>query len=206
MKKLFLIIFLIVLLLPLTTNAAVFEDPSFFPEGSTDYNESCIADGSCSLNQGFNTFVVLTKWAMGLLGSVSLLFFIIGGIMWLSSGGNTDKIAKGKSIMINTVFGIIIVLGAWLIVQTVMTSISERSLDDSGGQIVGLCAGLDEGAECRNGLGLCQAGVCVQKCDATPPEGGGYSCREFTECADATIVSNLCFGPNSIVCCQLDES
>jgi len=207
MKKIILLSLFLLIALPIATNASVLQDPSFFPEKSTDYNKSCIADGSCSLDQGFNTFVVLTKWAMGILGSISLLFFIIGGFMWLISGGKADQIAKGKSIMINTVIGIIIVLAAWLIVQTVLTSISKRNLNDTLNNIPdAYCSGQDNGVLCRNNLGICNNERCVQKCDATPPDGGGYGCREFTNCANGTIVQNMCFGPNNIVCCQFGES
>jgi len=200
MKKLIIVILL--LITPLFVSASVLQDPSFYPEGSTDYEDSCIADGSCSLDQGFNTFVVLTKWGLGILGSFSLLFFIFGGIMWLTSGGKSGQIEKGKSIMVNTVIGIVIVMSAWLIVQTILVSISNRSLENGAG-IHGdsYCADLNDGDVCR-GVGICQNSVCVQKCDATPPEGGGYSCRSNTECADGTIVPGMCFGPNYIVCCQ----
>lgn len=201
MKKLLIIFLLLFIAVPAVTNASVFQDPSFYPEGSTDYNQSCIADGSCTLDQGFNTFVVLTKWAMGVLGSLALLFFIIGGIMWLTSGGKSDQITKGKSIMINTVIGIIIVLSAWLIVQTVLTSISKRALNDTyNAQSDAYCGGQSNGVSCRNDLGICNNEKCVQKCDT---KGAGYACRDFTTCADGTIVSNMCFGANNIVCCQL---
>ncbi|MFW0862714.1 MAG: pilin [Candidatus Komeilibacteria bacterium] len=200
MKK--LIIVLILLVTPLLASASVLQDSSFYPEGSTDYEDSCIADGSCSLDQGFNTFVVLSKWGLGILGSFALLFFIFGGIMWLTSGGKSGKIEKGKDIMVNTVIGIVIVMGAWLIVQTILVSISTRSLENTNTQVAGPCDGLQENDSCRSGLGICINNDCVQKCDATPPEGGGYACRNSTQCVEGTIVSNMCFGPNNIVCCQ----
>lgn len=202
MKKL-IVALLILIVFPLLANASsILQDPSFYPKKS---DISCIEDGSCSLDQGFNTFIVLTKWGMGMLGSFALLFFIVGGIMWLTSGGKAGQIEKGKSIMINTVIGIIIVMSAWLIVQTVLTSISKRSLSglDGTSQTQDLCKDLNEGSACRGNLGVCERGICVQKCDAkTTMLTGDYACREFTQCKEETIIKMYCFGPNNIVCCQ----
>ena len=74
MKKLLLVLFL--LLLPVLASASVFQDPSYYPyedqvehqndpgffTNQENYDQSCIADGSCSLDQGFNTFVVLSNY------------------------------------------------------------------------------------------------------------------------------------------------
>ena len=227
MKKLLLV--LILLLVPIMAGASVFQDSSYFPyedqanqQGNSgfftddaNYSKSCIADGSCSLDQGFNTFVVLTKWGLGILGSVSLLFFIMGGFIWLTSGGIPDKIAKGRSIMVNTVIGIIIVLSAWMIVQTILTSISDRTLQglDGDSQLTDSCTTtnaegnpvvLDNGTSCRGNLGVCQSGVCTAKCNAasTQPAGPNYDCRPYDQCEESSIVRMYCFGANNIVCCQ----
>jgi len=216
MKK--ILIILILILIPLSVSASIFQDKSFFPyddqikedasyfQDEANYDKSCIADGSCSLDQGLNTFVVITKWAMGLLGSVSLLFFVIGGFMWMSSGGNSGRIDAGKKIMINTVIGILIVLTAWLVVQTILTSITDKTLQGLSGdsQIEDLCANLDEGASCRGNLGVCQNGICTEKCSAqaTAPAGGGYQCLEYEQCDEDSIIRMYCFGSNSRVCCQ----
>lgn len=225
MKKLLIILILIVT--PLLATATVFQDPGYFPyddQVNKDadyfdvdpikdpkkykelYTKSCIANGSCSLDQGFNTFVILTKWGLGMLGSISLLFFIVGGFMWLTSGGKADQITKGKNIMLHTVIGIIIVLSAWIIVQTVLTSISKKTLQGlgSGSQTEDLCkTTLNEGDSCRGNLGICQSGSCVAKCNAaaTRPVGGDYQCREYTACEESSIIRMYCFGANNIVCC-----
>lgn len=216
MKK--ILIVLILVFIPLLASASVFQDKSFFPyedqiehqndpsyfQDESNYDKSCIADGSCSLDQGFNTFVVITKWAMGLLGSVSLLFFVIGGFMWIFSGGNSDRVNTGKKIMINTVIGILIVLTSWLVVQTILTSISDETLQglDGSSQIEDLCANLDEGASCRGNLGVCINGTCKEKCESPELQQNQYACRESTECNQDSIILMHCFGSNSRVCCQ----
>lgn len=45
------------------------------------------------------------------------------GFLMLTSGGNSEKLTKAKSIMKNIIFGYIIALAAWLIVHTIFTTI-----------------------------------------------------------------------------------
>jgi hypothetical protein len=45
-------------------------------------------------------------------------FFAWGGIMILISGGSEERLGKGKKILTGTVIGILLVLGAYLIVGT----------------------------------------------------------------------------------------
>ncbi len=77
----------------------------------------CTSSGNC----GFNDFVLLgvnlTKMILGLVGSLALLFFIYGGIMFMLAGGKSEMIDKGKKIITNAVIGVAIVLGAWIIVN-----------------------------------------------------------------------------------------
>jgi len=78
---------------------------------------TCTKDGNC----GFNDFILLgvnlTKMILGLVGSLALLFFIYGGVVFLIAGGKSEMIDKGKKIITNAVIGVAIVLGAWIIVN-----------------------------------------------------------------------------------------
>jgi len=78
---------------------------------------TCTASGDC----GFNDFILLgvnlTKMILGVVGSLALLFFIYGGIMFLIAGGSSEMISKGKKIITNAVIGVALVLGAWIIVN-----------------------------------------------------------------------------------------
>jgi len=45
------------------------------------------------------------------------------GFLYLSSGGSPEKVSQGKKILTNVVFGYIIALVAWLIVNTIFVSL-----------------------------------------------------------------------------------
>lgn len=79
--------------------------------------------GNCG-NYRINDLLVLgknvTNWILGMVGSVSLLMFIWGGFQWLTSQGESAKIAEGKKIMTTAVVGIIIVFSSYIMVKFVV--------------------------------------------------------------------------------------
>jgi hypothetical protein len=58
------------------------------------------------------------------VGSLALLMIIYGGFTWLTSGGNPDKVKKGKEIMVWAVFGLMVMLGSYIIVNYILTAIT----------------------------------------------------------------------------------
>jgi hypothetical protein len=52
----------------------------------------------------------IAQLILGVTGGLALLMFVYGGFMILSSGGNKDRVGKGKNILAAAVVGIFIVL------------------------------------------------------------------------------------------------
>ncbi|MBU0597986.1 pilin [Patescibacteria group bacterium] len=63
-----------------------------------------------------STIVNVVQWVLGFLGLVAVIFILYGGFIWLTSGGNEEKVAKAKKIISGAVVGLIIILLAWAIV------------------------------------------------------------------------------------------
>ena len=63
-----------------------------------------------------STVVNIIQWVLGFLGLIAVIFILYGGFLWLTSGGNEDKISKAKKTITAAVVGLIIVLLAWAIV------------------------------------------------------------------------------------------
>ncbi len=123
---------------PTTTNAED-EDDSTGTSAGTLFNQpvSCIKDGNCSVTDIVNVAIIIAKYLMGLIGSIALLFFIIAGIKMLTSHGNSSQISSAKTMMVQTIIGIIICLCAFLIVDFVRKTLlkgtvyNETLLNDS---------------------------------------------------------------------------
>jgi hypothetical protein len=61
----------------------------------------------------------IIQGALGIVGSLALLMFIAGGLTWMTSGGNEEKIKKGKQIIVWAVFGIITIFTSYSVLNLV---------------------------------------------------------------------------------------
>ncbi len=55
------------------------------------------------------------------VGALFLLMFMWGGLEWMTAGGDSAKVQKAIKTLRNSVIGIIIVLGAYVIVQALVS-------------------------------------------------------------------------------------
>lgn len=150
--------------------------------------------GRCHLNDIVQTFLNFARLLLGFVGSAVLVFFIYGGFVWVTSGGSTDRIQKGKGIVTNAIIGLIIVFGAFTIVQFIFDS-----LDVSEEVMVGqACEG--GGIYVNDTDGTLQ---CVTSCedDLMPDD---YECMDLNVRQGKNCVYGLCPGGNNVVCCQPD--
>ncbi|MFA6106187.1 MAG: pilin [Patescibacteria group bacterium] len=81
---------------------------------------------NCSLNDFVRIGTNVVQLIFGLAGSLALLFFIYGGIMWVISGGNPDRVKKGLDAIKNAVIGLIIIFASYMIINFVMTSLGYK--------------------------------------------------------------------------------
>lgn len=77
-------------------------------------------------NQTLGGFIklaeVISKWILGITGSLALLAFIYGGFVWMLSGGSSERVNKGKQIFLGAVVGLVIVFASYMIIGFVLTT------------------------------------------------------------------------------------
>lgn len=83
----------------------------------------CYCCGNCGFDDIVGIFINAADYLFGILGALALLFFIYGGLVWLTSGGSAGQIDKGKKILLGAVIGMLLALGAWLIVRFLITAL-----------------------------------------------------------------------------------
>ena len=71
--------------------------------------------------------------AFGLAGLVAVIYLIVGGFRYVTSGGNPDTVELAKGTILNAIIGLIVILIAFLIVQFIL-----RAIGVSGSFIPGL--------------------------------------------------------------------
>lgn len=57
---------------------------------------------------------------------LAVLLIIIGGVMFIFSGGSEERITKGKAILTSTIVGLIIVYTSWILVDTIFKKIADQ--------------------------------------------------------------------------------
>jgi hypothetical protein len=72
----------------------------------------------------------IIRVALGFLGIIAVGLIIYAGFLWMTSGGNEEKIEQAKAILKNAVIGLIIVLSAFAIASFVLNML----LNASGGR------------------------------------------------------------------------
>jgi len=60
---------------------------------------------------------------LGVVGSIALLMFIYGGLVWMTAAGNAERVQKGKDILIWAALGIVIIFASYALVKFVFVSI-----------------------------------------------------------------------------------
>ncbi len=91
------------------------------------------AGGNYEVNDFVLVAINVSKWVLILSGSLALLAFIVGGLMFILSGGNRELVEKGKSSMIAATIGIIVVLLAFTAINYFMTKMGYDEATFGGG-------------------------------------------------------------------------
>src|SRR6056297_5565 len=59
------------------------------------------------------------KWAIGVVGIAAALAFMIGGVIWLTAGGNQNRVGNAKSVMAGAVSGLVLALGSYFLLYQI---------------------------------------------------------------------------------------
>jgi len=60
---------------------------------------------------------------LGVVGSIALLMVIYGGFTWMLAAGNSEKIKKGRDIIVWAMLGLVVIFTSYALVRFVITSI-----------------------------------------------------------------------------------
>jgi hypothetical protein len=81
------------------------------------------ASGDYTLNDILLVGIGVSRWILGIVGALALAMFIYGGVIFLISGGSSEKIGQARKIIVAAVVGLIIVFASYIIIQFVLKSL-----------------------------------------------------------------------------------
>lgn len=66
----------------------------------------------------------VVRGILGIVGSFALFMFVYGGMLWLTSGGNTARIDKGKETLIWASIGLFVIFASYAILQFIFNALT----------------------------------------------------------------------------------
>jgi len=217
MKKKFLAAVIII------AGALVLAQTAGAADSIIDPNTKEYAKGDYSLNSIVNLAIDASQWILGIVGSITLLMLVYGGLSFLLSAGDSSKVNQAKKIIGAAAIGLLIVFASYVIVkfslqalglnwsggsigsgssnvQTETASTATNSDTNSCEQKYGAqgfqCMDKSQGGACKTGL--CPGGTdnqCCINCDSALG-AKGYSCIDTVENKGKVknCQANLCYG------------
>lgn len=166
------------------------------PECATVKGEFGKAPPVPSLVCALQTFGNIAMLILGITGSVALLMFVYGGFLMITSAGKSEQVSKGKTVLTNSIIGIIIIMTSGMMVQYAMTQIGVKQQTSVG-------------MTCKTTKD--ESGITVQKYDGSfacvknCAELTAFSCVNVNASPGLYCIPNLCPGKRDSMCCYQPE-
>lgn len=61
----------------------------------------------------------MIRGLLGVTGAVALFMLVWGGIVWMTSGGNSNRVEQGKNTIVWSILGILIIFMSYIILNFV---------------------------------------------------------------------------------------
>ncbi len=81
--------------------------------------------GIATTNSLGYTFGLVFQKILGVMGLILLVLFVIGGITWMTSEGNAEKLKKARGLLIHAIIGLIIILVSYALINFVTEKLQE---------------------------------------------------------------------------------
>jgi hypothetical protein len=152
---------------------------------------ACTENGNCGLCDFLVAFGNISNYMISGIGALGLLMFVYGGLVWIMSGGNDERIKRGRAIIGNTIYGILAVFLAWTLVNFVIGGLVGQSVSPS---LFGTS---------QPWYKFCtQATTTSTACTNQSQTGFTLACIAQTACTGNKIIENNFTCSDNLVCCK----
>jgi len=130
MKKLILSMLVVLFLLFLGGVVSVSAEDTISPSVDVSEKTGTTPCQNCTLTNplaGITTPQALLgkilQGIFGVTGSLALVMFVLGGLTWMTSAGNPEKVKKGRDMLIWAAIGLFVVFSAYTLVTFVLSQV-----------------------------------------------------------------------------------
>ncbi len=93
-------------------------------DGSTPCNgDTCLQNPLGAIDTPTKLIGKVLNSVFGIVGSLALVMFVYGGLTWMTSSGNQEKIQKGRDILVWSAIGLFVIFSSYALVRVVLTTI-----------------------------------------------------------------------------------
>jgi len=105
------------------------------PVSAQDVNLESFAETAGFSTSASITVIIarLIRTAISVVGVVTVAFMVYGGFVWMTAGGNEERVKTAKKIIINSVIGLVLVFASFAIAQFILNAL----VGATGGDISG---------------------------------------------------------------------
>ncbi|MCC7432273.1 hypothetical protein IT412_01985 [Candidatus Peregrinibacteria bacterium] len=89
---------------------------------SPEDNVQKVSDATGGASDARTLVLRIVNFFLGFLGLLAVLMIIYGGVLIVTSAGDSEKAGKGKKILLYAAIGILIILLSFAIVSTVLNA------------------------------------------------------------------------------------
>ncbi len=114
-------IFFAMSVLPLSAQTPASGTPSFPCNGTIEAGVCIPTNTGLSSAPVKNILITFMNWLLGIVGMLAVIAFVISGIQYMTSVGDSKMIETAKKNMLNSIIGVIVALSGFVILQAIDT-------------------------------------------------------------------------------------
>lgn len=89
------------------------------------WSEGGESPGNCSICDVLRVVFNVGKFIFASMAAIALLMFLWGAIGLIFNGGNMETVAQSKKIILHTLLAVVIIMIAWLAVNTLISILAD---------------------------------------------------------------------------------
>ena len=121
---------------------------------------------------------VIYKYAIGIVGILAAVVLMIGGVIWITAGGNAERIGEAKAWIASSLTGLLLALLSYTILATVNPALVNFQISE-----VKTVEEMSSGCcEKTKSSGICSTSITQDQCKSDYWKPGLYNCNNQGNC------------------------